>query len=168
MKYFTILLTFFLLSIFLTSYFSTPSISTGFTSSTFCFPTCFLYYTTWLTFTTEWILIEVGNHNLLVLVETTFWIIYRPMYQFTRFLASCSLNTRSPLYLALSCHLSFILQLLSFSYLPVVLSPPVLFLLLPQPFLVSSSFFLQTLLLFLLFLSFWYLLLFLTLYYDLP
>jgi len=94
-KYFTIPLTFLLFSICLTSYFSTPSTSTGFTSSAFYPSTCSLYHITQLMFTARWILIEVDNCNLIVLVDTTLLMIYEPTYQFTSFLASCSLNTRS-------------------------------------------------------------------------
>ena len=73
-KYFITPLTFILFSIFSTFYFSTPSTSTSFASSTFYPSTYFLYHTIWLTFTTRWILIEVSNHNLTALVETTYFI----------------------------------------------------------------------------------------------
>ena len=92
-KYFNISLIFLLFSIF--SYSSTFSTFTSFISSTFCPLTCSLYHTTWLIFTTGWILIEVGNCSLTTLVDTTLSMIYGPIYQSTNFLASCSLNTRS-------------------------------------------------------------------------
>ena len=88
-------LIFLLFNIFSTSYFSISSTSTGFTSSSYCSPTCSLYCTTQLTFTTKWILIEVGNHNLIILVETTSLMIYGLTYQSTNFFTSHSLNTKS-------------------------------------------------------------------------
>ena len=72
-RYFTTPLIFLLLfKIFSTFHSSTPSISTSFTFSTFCLSYLFSIYTSQLTFTTGYILIEVGNHSLIVLVETTF------------------------------------------------------------------------------------------------
>ena len=73
----------------------TPSIFIGFLFSFFCPSTCFLYRTIQLMFTTGWILIEVGSHNLTALVDTTSSIVYGPTYQSTSFLASLSLNTKS-------------------------------------------------------------------------
>ena len=73
----------------------TSSTSIGFPSSFFCPPTCSLYYTIQLTFTTRWILIMVGSHNLTTLVDTTSSIVYDPIYQSTNFLTSLSLNTKS-------------------------------------------------------------------------
>ena len=64
-KYFTTSLTFLLFKIFSTFYSST---SIGFTFSFFWSSICSLYYTTWLMFTTGWILIEVGSCNLTTLV----------------------------------------------------------------------------------------------------
>ena len=49
----------------------------------------------WLTFTTRWILIDIGSYNLTALVEITSSMIYRPTYQSTRFFAGLSLNTKS-------------------------------------------------------------------------
>ena len=94
-KYFSISHIFLLFNIFSTSYFSTLSTSTSFASSIFCPSTCSLYYTTWLTFMTRWILIDIGSHNLTVLVETTLSIICRLIYWSTNFFASHFLNTRS-------------------------------------------------------------------------
>ena len=102
-----------LFRIFSTFYFSTLSIFTSFTSSTFCPSTCFLYHTTWLMFTARWILIKVGNHNLITLVKATLLIIYRPIYQSTSFFASFLYLTS--LYLS-----SFIPLLLFFPYLSIV------------------------------------------------
>ena len=93
-KYFTTLLTFLLFSIFSTSYSFTPSTSTSFTSSAFC-PTCSLYHTTQLTFTTAWILIKVGSCSLTTLVETTSSIVYGPTYQSTNFFTGLFLNIKS-------------------------------------------------------------------------
>ena len=52
-KYFVTLFIFLLFNILSTSHSSTPSTFISFTSSFFCLSTCFLYYTTWLTFTTR-------------------------------------------------------------------------------------------------------------------
>ena len=52
-KYFSVLFIFLLFSIFSTSYPSTPSTLIGLPSSFFCPPTCSLYYTIWLMFTTR-------------------------------------------------------------------------------------------------------------------
>jgi len=93
-KYFTTPLIFCLFKIFSTSHSLTLSTSTSFTFSTFCPSTCSLYCTTQLTFTTRCILIEVGNHNLTALVDTTFSMIYGPTYWSTNFFTSCSLNTK--------------------------------------------------------------------------
>ena len=79
-KYFTTLSTFLLFNIFSISHSLTPSISTNFTSFTFCLLTCSLYHTAQLTFTTRWILIKAGSHNLTALVDTTSLMIYRPIY----------------------------------------------------------------------------------------
>jgi len=68
--------------------------STSFTSSTFCSSTCSLYCAIQLIFTTKWILIEIGSHNLAVLVNTTFSIKYRLTYVSTSFFTSLSLNTK--------------------------------------------------------------------------
>ena len=57
--------------------------------------TCSLYHMTQLRFTTGWILIDVSSCNLTTLVETTFSMIYRSIYQSTNFLTGCSLNTKS-------------------------------------------------------------------------
>ena len=46
-------------------------------------------------FLTRWILIEVDNHNLTVLVETTLLMKYEPIYWSTSFFTSLSLNTKS-------------------------------------------------------------------------
>ena len=88
-------LTFCLFNIIFTFHSLTSSTSTGFTSSFFCPPTYSLYHTTWLTFTTRWILIDVGSCNLTALVDTTSSIIYGPTYWFTSFLTSHSWNTKS-------------------------------------------------------------------------
>ena len=53
----------------------------------------FLYLTTWLMFTTRWILIEVGSYSLTTLVNTTFLIIYRPTYQFHSLVSLLPLST---------------------------------------------------------------------------
>ena len=144
------LLIFILFSIFSTFHSLTPSISTSFISSTFCSPTCSLYHTIQLIFTTRWILIEIGSHNLTALVDIILLMKYRLMYWSTSFFVWIpSLSYSTLLY-----HLSFILQLLSFSYLLVISSSPVLFLMLLQLLSISSSFFLQTLLLSLLFIFF--------------
>ena len=79
-RYFTTPLIFLLFKIFSTFHFSTPFISTGFTFSTFCLLYLFSIHTTQLTFTTGYILIEVGNHGLIVLVETTLSMIYELTY----------------------------------------------------------------------------------------
>ena len=81
-KYFTTPLVFFLFSIFSTFHSSTSSISTGFPSSFFCPFTCSLYLTIWLTFTTRWILIELGNRNFTALVDTTSSITYSPTVRY--------------------------------------------------------------------------------------
>ena len=94
-KYFTTPLTFLLFKIFSTSHSSTPLTSTSFTSSFFCSPTCFLYHTTQLTFYTRQILIELGSHNLTILVDIISSIVYEPIYRSTNFFASCSLNIKS-------------------------------------------------------------------------
>ena len=65
------------------------------TSFFFCPSTYSLYHTTWLIFTTRWILIEVGSCSLTALVNTTSSIIYGPTYQFTSFFTGLSLNTKS-------------------------------------------------------------------------
>ena len=54
-----------------------------------------IYHTTWLTFTTGWILIEVGNLSLIALVKTTSSMIYGLIYLSTNFFTSLSLNTKS-------------------------------------------------------------------------
>ena len=54
-----------------------------------------IYLTTWLTFTTRWIL---SSLSLTTLVDTISLIIYRPIYWFTSFLTSLSLNTKSQLF----------------------------------------------------------------------
>ena len=84
--------------------------------------TCFLYHTTQLTFTTGWILIEVGNCNLITLVKTILSMIYGPIYQSTSFLAYLSLI--NILCSASSCYLFSIPLPLSFSYLLVASFPP--------------------------------------------
>ena len=94
-KYFSTPLTFLLFSILSTSHSLTPSISIGFSSFLFCSPTCSLYHTIRLMFTTRCILIEVGSCNLTALVDTTSSITYGPIYRSTNFLAGLSLNTRS-------------------------------------------------------------------------
>ena len=88
-------LTFILFNIFSTSNSSTSSTFTGFTSSLFCPLTFSLYYTTQLTFTTGWILIKLGSHNLTTLIDITSSIVYRPTYQSTNFFAGCFLNIKS-------------------------------------------------------------------------
>ena len=94
-KYFVHFHTFLLFDIFCIFYSFTPSTSISFTSSIFCLSTYSLYLTTWLMFTTRWIIIEVGSCNLTMLVNTTSLIIYRLIYQSTNFFASLSLNTKS-------------------------------------------------------------------------
>ena len=79
-KYLSTPCIFLLFNIFLTSYSSTPFISIGLVSSFFCPSTCSLYHTILLTFTTGWILIEVGSCSLTTLVDTTSSIVYEPMY----------------------------------------------------------------------------------------
>ena len=79
-KYFFTPLTFLLFSILSISHSSTPSISIGFSSFFFCPPTCSLYHTIQLTFTTGCILIKVGSRNLTALVDTISLIAYGPMY----------------------------------------------------------------------------------------
>ena len=91
----TTLLTFLLFNIFSTFHSLTFSTSTSFTSSTFYPLTCSLYYTSWLIFTTGWIVITVGNCNLIALVETTSSMIYILMYQPTNFFVNLSLNIKS-------------------------------------------------------------------------
>ena len=113
-KYFSTPLTFLLFSILSTFHSSTPSISIGFPSFFFCPPTYSLYCTIQLTFTTGYILIEVGSRNLTILVDTISLITYGPMYRSTNFLAGLSLNTRS---LVLSMTLSPLFQSLV-SFLP--------------------------------------------------
>ena len=71
-----------------TKYFTTPF------TFLLCSPTCSLYHTTQLTFTTGQILIKVGSCNLTVLVETTLSMIYRLTYQSTHFFVGCFLNTK--------------------------------------------------------------------------
>ena len=93
-KYLAIFFIFPLFNIFSTSYSLTLFSSTSLISSTFCFFTCSLYLTTWLTFITKWIFIEVSCHSLTILVETILLIIYRPIYQFINFFAGFFLNTR--------------------------------------------------------------------------
>ena len=85
-KYLSTSLIFLLFNIFSISHSLTPSISIGFPSSFFCPSTCSLYHTIQLTFTTRWILIEVGSCNLTALVDTTSSIVYGPMYRSTNFL----------------------------------------------------------------------------------
>ena len=94
-KYFSTPLIFFLFNIFSTFYSSTPSTSIGFPSSFFCPFTCSLYLTIWLTFTTGWILIELGSCNFTVFEDTTFFITYSPTYLSINFLLGLSLNTKS-------------------------------------------------------------------------
>ena len=94
-KYFFTPLIFLLFNIFSISHSSTPSISIGFSSSFFCLSTDFLYRTIRLMFTTGWILIKIGSHNLTALVDTTSSIVYGHMYRSTNFLAGLSLNTKS-------------------------------------------------------------------------
>ena len=94
-RYFMTLLIFILFSIFSTFHSLTSSISTSFISSTFCSPTYSLYHTIQLIFTTRWILIEIGSHNLTALVDIILLMKYRLMYQSTSFFASHSLNTKS-------------------------------------------------------------------------
>ena len=94
-KYFTTPLTFLSFNIFSTSHSLTLSISTSFASSVFYSPTCSQYLTTWLTFTTRWILIDIGSCNLTTLMKTTSSIIYGLTYQSTNFFAGHFLNTRS-------------------------------------------------------------------------
>ena len=71
---------FLLFKIFSTSHSSTLSTSIGFIFSVFWPPTCSLYHTTQLTFTTRWILIKVGSRNLTTLVDTTSSIVYGLTY----------------------------------------------------------------------------------------
>ena len=106
-KYFSAPLTFLLFSILFTSHSSTPSISISFSSFLFCPPICSLYHTIQLTFTTGYILIEIGSRNLTILVDTTSSIAYGLIYRSTNFLAGLSLNTRS---LVLSITLSPLFQ----------------------------------------------------------
>ena len=113
-KYFMTSPTFCLFNILSTSHSLTSSTSTGFTSSFFCPPTCSLYHTIWLTFTTRWILINIDSHNLTTLVDTTSLIIYGPIYQSTSFLASCSLNTK---FFVLNISLSPTFHTLAFFFL---------------------------------------------------
>ena len=113
-KYFSTPLTFLLFSILSTSHSLTPSILISFPFFFSCPPTCSLYCTIQLTFTTRCILIEVGSCNLTALVDTTSSITYSPMYQSTNFLAGLSLNTRS---LVLSMTLFSLFQS-SVSFLP--------------------------------------------------
>ena len=79
-KYLITPLIFLLFKIFSTFHFSTSFTFTGFASFTFYSPICFLYHTIQLTFITGWILIEVSNHNLTILVDITFSILYGPTY----------------------------------------------------------------------------------------
>ena len=79
-RYLSIPLIFLLFNIFSTSYSLTPSTSIGFPSFFFCPPTCSLYHTIQLTFTTGWILIKIGSRNLTALVNTTSSIVYSPTY----------------------------------------------------------------------------------------
>ena len=94
-KYLFTPLIFLLFNILSISYSSFSSTFTGFSSSFLCLPTCSLYHTIQLIFTTGWILIKVGSCNLTVLVDTTFSIVYGLIYQSTSFLAGFSLNTKS-------------------------------------------------------------------------
>ena len=94
-KYLFTPLIFLLFNIFSTSHSSTPSTLIGLPSSLFCPSTCSLYCTIRLMFTTRWILIEVGSHNLTALVDTTSSIVYGLIYRSTNFLAGLSLNTKS-------------------------------------------------------------------------
>ena len=86
---------YYLFNILFTSYSFTLSTFTSFTSSTFCPSTYSLYYTIQLTFTTRWILIDIGSCNLTVLVDTTLLIMYGLTYWSTNFLASHFLNIKS-------------------------------------------------------------------------
>ena len=79
-RYFSVSLTFLLFNILSTSHSSSPSTSIDLTSSFFWSLTCSLYHIIWLTFTTRWILIEIGSHNLTTLVDTTSSIVYGLMY----------------------------------------------------------------------------------------
>ena len=147
-RYFTILFIFLLFKIFSTFYFLTPSTSTGFAFFTFYSSICSLYYTIQLTFTTRWILIKVGSCSLTILVDTILSIKYRPTYWSTNFLLVSSWIPSS-LY-SILLYLSFSIPLLFFSfYLPVTSFSPMLSLILLLLLLASSSFFLQTLSLFL-------------------
>ena len=74
-RYLSIPCIFLLFRIFSIFHSLTPFTSIGFPASFFCSSTCFLYHTIWLTFMTEWILIEVGSCNLTALVDTTFSIV---------------------------------------------------------------------------------------------
>ena len=114
-KYFPTPLIFLLFNIFSISHSSTPSTSIGFLFSFFYPSTCSLYHTIRLTFTTKWILIEVGSHNLTALVDTTSSMVYGPIYRSTNFLTGLSLNTKS---LVLNNTLSSFFQS-SVSFLPL-------------------------------------------------
>ena len=46
-------------------------------------------------FTTRWILIKVGSHNLTTLVDITSSMVYGPTYWSTSFFAGLSFNTKS-------------------------------------------------------------------------
>ena len=95
-KYFVTPFNFLLFSTLSTFYFLTSSISIGFTSSTFWPSIYSLYYTTELTFTTRWILIEVGNHILITLIETTLSMMYELTYWSTCYkLKSLELDKRT-------------------------------------------------------------------------
>ena len=94
-RYFSTPLTFLLFKILSTSHSSTLSTSTGFPSSLFCPFTCSLYYTTQLTLTTGWILIELDSHNFTTFDNTTSSISYSPTYSSTNLCTSLSLNTKS-------------------------------------------------------------------------
>ena len=75
-KYFSTPLIFLLFRIFSTSYSSTPSTFISFPFSFLCPFTCSSYWTTWLTLTTEWILIKLGSCSLTTFVNTTSSISY--------------------------------------------------------------------------------------------
>ena len=94
-RYFSIPYTFLSFSIFSISHSLTSSTLISFTPSFFYLFTCSLYHTIQLIFTTRWILIKVGNHNLTTLVDTTSSIVYGPIYWSTSFLTGLSLNTKS-------------------------------------------------------------------------
>ena len=115
-KYLSTPFIFLLFKIFSTSHSSTSFTSIGFTSFFFYPSTCSLYCTTQLIFTTRWILIKIGSHNLTILVDTTSSIMYRLIYWSTSFFASLSLNTKSfVLNITLSLFFYSLLSFLSLS-----------------------------------------------------